>query len=71
MRRLLRRRIAGRRRVVAIPTAIRGLVDHEACDPHRVDADDDRRVDLDRQLDAHLVTLPEVLELRPLALGRS
>src|SRR5690606_18730736 len=56
---------------MASPAGAGRLVDHEARDPHRIDADDHRSLHLDRELDAHLVTLPEVLELRRLALGQA
>ena len=56
---------------VAIAACACRLVDHEARDPHRVDPDHHWRLDLDRELDAHLVALPEVLELRGLALGQA
>src|SRR5918997_5082080 len=49
--------------------AVAGL--EVACDPHRVDADDDRGTDLDGELHADLVTVPQLLELERLPLGEA
>src|SRR5687768_5279942 len=61
--------------VVAVPVGMAihrpALVDHEAGNAHRIDADDHGGIDLDRELDAHLVALPEILELRRLTLGQA
>lgn len=47
--------------------AIRPTVGEIAGDAHRVDADHDGGLDLDGELEAHLVALPEVLDLGGLA----
>lgn len=58
--------------VVAVPGAVRrGPFREVARDPHRVDPHHNGGVHLDRELQANLVTLPEILDLGRLALWQA
>jgi hypothetical protein len=54
---------------VSVPEAV--AVHHVPGDAHGIDTHHDRGAHLDRQLHAELVAVPQVLELRRLALGQA